>query len=197
MKLDDLVFSWIFGIAGAVGGIVYTGMIASPENPQDMRYVLGGMAVGTIVGFCLDCCNKGFGYQRYNDDQRYKKEEGIIDIKLKQDDENKLIRLKSEELEKIFGITTLGTIKIRALQYLTSNVDEVREAISHHRERIEENILTETKYKQQFEGIDAYCLSEAKEEFVQGGSYAVSEYEVTCYRMTDGAYCKIPGMNNE
>jgi hypothetical protein len=104
---------------------------------------------------------------------------------------NDLIQFKPEELERITGITTLGTIKIRALQYITSNVDELMEATKHHDRRVEENILRETKYKEQFRGIDAYCLGEANEEWVPGASFAVSEYEVTCYRIEDGAYSKI------
>lgn len=105
---------------------------------------------------------------------------------------NDLVQLKPEELDKIVGITTLGIIKIRALQYITSNIDELMGATKHHRRRVEEKILRETEYIEQFHGINAYCLGEANEEWVPGASFAVSEYEVTCYRMEDSAYSKIP-----
>ena len=53
-RLEELVFTWSVGILGGVAGGIYTGMIASPENPQDMRYILGGLVFGSLVGYCMD-----------------------------------------------------------------------------------------------------------------------------------------------
>lgn len=108
-----------------------------------------------------------------------------------QPEQQKFLRLKSGELERIVGAVQLGTITIRALDYITSDVDQLESATRFHRGRIERSIEEKTAYRKQFKGLNTYVLGEGKEEHPAGCSFVIIEYPAECYRMEEGAHCKV------